>query len=72
MTNPLDLEALLRVVDVHSLHPVIDRIFPFDDAKAAFTHYFDGAPVIVEIRRVSKMTVNLPARVLTLATWKAC
>jgi len=40
-----DLEALVRVVDAHSLHPVIDRIFPFDDAKAAFTHYFEGAPV---------------------------
>jgi alcohol dehydrogenase len=40
-----DLEALVRVVDAHSLHPVIDRVFEFDDAKTAFAHYFEGAPV---------------------------
>jgi NADPH:quinone reductase-like Zn-dependent oxidoreductase len=39
-----DLEALIRVVDAHALHPVIDRVFPLDDAKAAFAHYFEGAP----------------------------
>ena len=39
-----DLEALVRVVDAHALHPVIDRGFPFEDAKAAFAHYFEGVP----------------------------
>jgi len=37
-----DPEALVRVVDAHSLHPMIDRVFSLDDAKAAFAYYFEG------------------------------
>lgn len=33
-----DLEALCRAVDHHALHPVIDREFPFDDARGAYEY----------------------------------
>ena len=33
-----DLEALLRVVAQHSIRPVIDRAFGFEDAPAAWAH----------------------------------
>jgi NADPH:quinone reductase-like Zn-dependent oxidoreductase len=36
-----DLEELCRVVGAHALHPVIDRVFSLDDAKAAWTHFAD-------------------------------
>ena len=31
-----DLEDMLRVIDRHNIKPVIDSIFPFDDARGAF------------------------------------
>lgn len=37
-----DMEALLRAVDSHALHPVIDRVFPFAEAKAAWENYAAG------------------------------
>jgi len=37
-----DMEALLRAVDGHAMHPVIDRVFPFAEAKAAWEHYAGG------------------------------
>src|SRR5258708_13959892 len=35
----VDVEAMQRAVDVHAMHPVIDSVFPFADAKAAWVHY---------------------------------
>ena len=37
-----DLEALLRAVDAHAMHPVIDRVFPFAEARRAWEHYAAG------------------------------
>jgi NADPH:quinone reductase-like Zn-dependent oxidoreductase len=37
-----DMEALLRAVDSHAMHPVVDRVFPFAEAKAAWEHYAGG------------------------------
>jgi NADPH:quinone reductase-like Zn-dependent oxidoreductase len=37
-----DMEALLRAVDGHAMHPVIDRVFPFAEAKSAWEHYAGG------------------------------
>ena len=34
-----DFEAMNRAITVHSLKPVVDRIFSFEDAQAAFTHF---------------------------------
>ncbi|WP_344915334.1 NAD(P)-dependent alcohol dehydrogenase [Streptosporangium oxazolinicum] len=34
-----DLEDALRVVAAREIHPVIDRIFDFDDATAAWAHF---------------------------------
>jgi alcohol dehydrogenase len=36
------MEGLLRAVDGHAMHPVIDRVFPFAEAKAAWEHYAGG------------------------------
>ena len=30
-----------RAVDAHAMRPVIDRVFPFAEAKSAFAHYAD-------------------------------
>jgi len=35
----VDVEAMQRAVNVHAMHPVIDSVFPFADAKAAWAHY---------------------------------
>lgn len=35
----IDVEAMNRAVDAHVMHPVIDRVFPFAEAKSAFAHY---------------------------------
>ena len=35
----VDVEAMNRAVDAHAMHPVIDRVFPFAEARSAFTHY---------------------------------
>jgi alcohol dehydrogenase len=37
-----DMEALIRAVDAHAMHPVIDRVFPFAEAKSAWKHYAGG------------------------------
>jgi NADPH:quinone reductase-like Zn-dependent oxidoreductase len=34
-----DVEAMHRAVDAHAMHPVIDSVFPFAEAKAAWAHY---------------------------------
>jgi NADPH:quinone reductase-like Zn-dependent oxidoreductase len=31
-------EALIRAITTTGLHPVIDRVFPFDDVRAAYDH----------------------------------
>jgi NADPH:quinone reductase-like Zn-dependent oxidoreductase len=31
-----------RALTVHDVHPVIDRVFPFEQARQAFTHFADG------------------------------
>jgi len=35
----VDVEAMNRAVDAHVMHPVIDRVFLFAEAKSAFAHY---------------------------------
>src|SRR5258705_4378698 len=35
----IDVEAMQRAVDAHAMHPVIDSVFPFTDAKSAWAHY---------------------------------
>ena len=37
-----DMEALIRAVDAHAMHPVIERVFPFAEAKSAWEHYAAG------------------------------
>ena len=37
-----DLEEMNRALTVHDVHPVIDRVFPFEQARQAFTHFADG------------------------------
>jgi NADPH:quinone reductase-like Zn-dependent oxidoreductase len=36
-------EAMNRAIDVHQLRPVIDRVFPFEQAGAAYAHQASGA-----------------------------
>ncbi len=36
-------EALCRAVDAHQLRPVVDRVFAFEEAPAAFAHLASGA-----------------------------
>src|ERR1700681_3371565 len=35
----VDVEAMQRAVEAHAMHPVIDRVFPFTEAKSAWAHY---------------------------------
>ena len=37
--SPADFEAMNRAIALHRLRPVIDRTFPFADAKAAYRHF---------------------------------
>lgn len=37
-----DMEAMLRAIEANELHPVIDRVFAFDDAPDAWTYYAAG------------------------------
>jgi NADPH:quinone reductase-like Zn-dependent oxidoreductase len=39
-----DLEAALRVVKQHDIHPLIDSSFAFADAPAAMAHFTEGRP----------------------------
>ena len=39
------LAALVHAVSAHRIRPVLDRIFPFDDAPEAFRHYLGGTPL---------------------------
>ena len=34
-----DFETMNRALPMHRLHPVIDRIFPFAEAKEAYRHF---------------------------------
>jgi len=34
--------AMNRAITTHRLKPVIDRVFPFEDAQAAYRYYEDG------------------------------
>jgi NADPH:quinone reductase-like Zn-dependent oxidoreductase len=36
-------EALNRAIVTTGLQPVIDRVFPFDEARAAYDHLASGA-----------------------------
>jgi NADPH:quinone reductase-like Zn-dependent oxidoreductase len=36
--------AMNRAIEVNGLRPVIDRVFPFDDAVAAYRYYEDAQP----------------------------
>jgi NADPH:quinone reductase-like Zn-dependent oxidoreductase len=35
----VDVEAMNRAVDAHAMHPVIDSVFPFAEAKSAWARY---------------------------------
>jgi NADPH:quinone reductase-like Zn-dependent oxidoreductase len=37
------LVALVHAVSAHRIRPVLDRVFPFDDAPEAFRHYLRGS-----------------------------
>ena len=37
----VDVEAMQRAVEAHAMHPVIDSVFPFTEAKSAWAHYAD-------------------------------
>ena len=37
------LEAMVAAVDRHRVHPVVDKVFAFADAAAAFAHFLSGA-----------------------------
>ncbi|HSI65286.1 MAG TPA: NAD(P)-dependent alcohol dehydrogenase [Candidatus Saccharimonadia bacterium] len=41
--NREHMEAMLRAIDLHKLEPVIDKVFPFEEARAAFEHMAAGA-----------------------------
>jgi NADPH:quinone reductase-like Zn-dependent oxidoreductase len=38
-----DFEAMNRAIALHGVRPVIDRVFPFDDAAEAYRYLRDGA-----------------------------
>ena len=38
-----DLRAMADAIAVNRMTPVVDRVFPFADAKAAFAHMAGGA-----------------------------
>lgn len=41
--NRMQLEAMVDVIGRHALRPVVDKVFPFADASAAFAYYVSGA-----------------------------
>jgi NADPH:quinone reductase-like Zn-dependent oxidoreductase len=40
--NRESFEAMNRAIDLDQLRPVIDRVFPFEEAPAAFAHLKSG------------------------------
>jgi NADPH:quinone reductase-like Zn-dependent oxidoreductase len=38
-----DLQAMADAISINGMKPVIDRTFPFDQAKEAFAHMASGA-----------------------------
>jgi NADPH:quinone reductase-like Zn-dependent oxidoreductase len=38
-----DLQSMADAIAVNRMTPVVDRVFPFADAKAAFAHMASGA-----------------------------
>ncbi|RQW76682.1 MAG: NAD(P)-dependent alcohol dehydrogenase, partial [Geobacter sp.] len=36
-------EAMLRAIELHEIHPVIDRVFPFAEAREACHYLQSGA-----------------------------
>jgi alcohol dehydrogenase len=34
-----DLESMSRALSFHGVHPIIDRVFPFEQARQAFEHF---------------------------------
>lgn len=46
-------ERLVRVLDHSDINPVIDRVFPFDEARAAYEHLASGAHFGKVVIRVS-------------------
>ena len=36
-------EAMNRAIALHGMRPVIDRVFPFEEARAAYKHLESGA-----------------------------
>jgi NADPH:quinone reductase-like Zn-dependent oxidoreductase len=48
-----DFEAMNRLISAHRLRPVIDRVFPIDQAEAAYRHLADGAHLGKVVIRVS-------------------
>ncbi len=51
--NQPETEALVRVWSASRLRPVIDKVFAFDDAKAAFEHLRDGGHIGKIVIRVA-------------------
>ena len=37
-----DLQAMVDAIALNRMHPVVDRVFPFAEAKAAFAHMASG------------------------------
>ncbi|HKY04805.1 MAG TPA: zinc-binding dehydrogenase, partial [Blastocatellia bacterium] len=36
-------EAMTRAIALHKMKPVVDRVFPFEETRAAFEHMQSGA-----------------------------
>lgn len=45
MGSRADLESMLRMIGQHELRPVVDRVFPFDQAGDAFRHFASRAHI---------------------------
>jgi NADPH:quinone reductase-like Zn-dependent oxidoreductase len=41
--RPRTVEALVRLMGEGAVTPVIDRVFPLDEGRAAMGHYLDGS-----------------------------
>jgi NADPH:quinone reductase-like Zn-dependent oxidoreductase len=47
------LERMCKAFELHRLRPVVDRVFPFDEARAAFEHLASGKHLGKVVVRVS-------------------